>query len=779
MKILRVLIVIAVGLTGLTGLASAQEFQWDYEAYPWIPVEYRHLDAEIRLNDNGLIEGDILYTLAVKDEQADSLILDAPGAEILTAEVQNEQVNNYMDGDRLVIYLNEKYRKGDELTLRIRYRSVPDFGVHKSPSGLFFTSNLPKTTSHWIPVTDHPAVEFTAEIMFTHPASKRLVMNGRRGETSVVNVDEEMTVYSMNRAVSATGLNWVVGDLNMIASTEHTDWQQNSGPELQSLFLRRSDSQIHLYSEYETDLLDEILSVAAETFQFMQTETGITYPFRDLQIVLLRDGMWETKSYGSGTIYLYENRGDLVRQVRQSVVSQWIGAKLRERTWSDPDAILLLKSHFISMMTDQLNATEHSPDPYNAFDNRELDRWLNLHQSIADTIWDNRMTDAVSELFRSGLYILEYNDLAKIIYNNSGVPYFSGFDPEMPDQESSEEIVYLAEISLEEGSGTLQIKFEALSEAVDELVNVTAVEQSVSGRRTHDLTFTGSEDTIVLSVSSSIENLTLELTDREDMILSVEKPFQFWIYQLQNSGDINERKEAASALSRFSGNPDLQLALTDLLRMEENPEVMAEILRSVSVITNGASGTEQLFLDRTNNQNELEVRLAAVESLALYSGNDSVISRLRSVLNQAGESSIRKAAIRSLFETTEPDRFLNVVESVITDERFLDEVPLMLELLAQKGEEETAVRFGSTFLSDSFPFSIRKPVLDLILELDQSREGWSGRLPALLSDTDPRIRYYSVAAIDRVDSSTGAEWIERRMAEEYDERVRQVLVRNR
>ncbi|MDX1629724.1 MAG: hypothetical protein R3345_13550, partial [Fulvivirga sp.] len=389
---------------------SGQTANWDYEAYPWMPVEYRHLDAEIRINQEGLIIGDILYTLKIKDEQADSLLLDASGIEIIGVEVQNEPATYSITRDHLQVQLPQRYERKQTLSLRIQYRAKPDFGVHQTVNGTFFTSNLPKTTSHWLPVTDHPSVEFTSEFIFIHPASQEMVLNGRRGDQSVVSLDEEAVFFSINKPISPVGLNWAMGDLSLIQSSLSQEWQ-SSNPDLSEGFQGRSDPQIHLYSEVEAQQAEQILNEAANILKKIQDETGIAYPFRDLQIILLRDDFWETKPYGAGTIYLFMNREDLISQVRRSVISQWIGAKLRERQWTDADAILMLQAWQLFRTNSIPDTSRNTPEPYNTFDASQLGPWIVFFDSEPDmAIWNSKLMDVVNQLFLKGTYTLSYNE---------------------------------------------------------------------------------------------------------------------------------------------------------------------------------------------------------------------------------------------------------------------------------------------------------------------------------------------------------------------------------
>lgn len=763
-------------ITILVSNLFSQDHDWDYAAYPWMPAEFRHLDAEIRLSETGLIEGDVLYSLVMKDEQADSLELDAPGIEIISVEVQNEPAESYISRDKLIIDLPQRFERGQNVSLRIQYRTGPEFGVHLSSLGTFFTSNLPRSTSHWLPVVDHPSVEFTAEFMFIHPASKQLIMNGRKGEGSVVSVDEEVTVYSVNRAVSPAGLNWAMGDLVTIASTTGEDWLQETDPEISSGFAGRSDSQIFLHSEIELENSRDIITESAGLLLRMQQETDVSYPFRNLHLIVLQDDYWETKPYGSGIVYLFHNRGNIMEQVEETIVSQWFGTKLRERQWSDSDAIQILRAWQLSRLGYEAVTGGQSPEPYHVFESSELAPWIRFNESRPDqNAWNKKLSEVVNNLFISGRYILTYNELAEEIYNISGVPLFDGIILPEPEVQTDSVYSYTAVIEWETGSETAEIIFQAENAPLNELVNVTAGEITANGVRYHQFTFTGRNDTVVLSVSPLTENLTLELTDRENVRLNVNKPFLFWLYQLQNSDNPESRAEAAGNLANYSDNPDLQLALTDLLQREENARVQARILQTVSSVTKGASGTQQLFLQYLESENPDSVRIAAIEGLSQFSGNERVISQLRSALYQTGNSDVRRAAVRSLYDVTAPDVFLNILERSITEEQALNEVPYMLRLLAEKGEQESAVRFGETFLSDNFPYDIRKGVLDLIQQYDSSEDRWQARLQKLLFDRDPRIRYYSAEALIHIPAGSANDLIDRRLPEEYDERVRRKL----
>lgn len=757
-----------VGLT-LTQISNAQD--WDYEEYPHLPYQFDHLDAEITLSETGSVEGDLLYLIRFKDSGLDSLVFDAPNMEINSIAVNDGNSEFYLDGDKLVIYLDGDFQRREQISLRIQYRTQPRFGYFQTAKGTFFTSNLPGATSHWLPVADHPRVQFTTELIFTHPAGKRVISTGRMSRSDVAGISEEITTYSSNKPVSPVNLNFVMGNLELAASSLNETPPGNQ----RALFEGRSDNQIHIYSEVSDLNARELLNDAMESYAELFNFFGIGYPYRDLSVVVLEDDFWETKPYGAGVIYLFENRGSLHEQLQKALIGQWLGAHIREEQWSDADAILALQAWTANELFELEYELDESAQPYHVFAGHLLSRWQNYFKNDPDSKFTIHFGRVFDQVITEQSHLLTWEKLARMIYNETGYPYFEKFDPGEITIEEEEHFPYTAEMTWNEGESNISISFNALDQPVNELVTVRVDEVTFSETREHELTFTGSSDTIVLNVSNNTENIRLTVTGRDDVNLEIDKPFEFWIYQLRNAEDPVLRKDAAEGLANYSDNPDLQLALKDQMRQEEHPAVYAELLRTLSNVTRGASGTDQTYLDHLSNNYSEEIRRAAVEGMAYFKDNDRIISRLRSIANQAGSAQIRRSAIRSLYEVTGSRQFKNITEDLITSESNLLEVPMMLTLLVRKGEEEAAVQFSSTFLADGFPYSVRSEILELILQVDQSLEGWENRLPTLMADRDPRIRVKSLEALDRIDSTLRRELIEARQVEENDERIRRVL----
>lgn len=739
---------------------------WDYEKYPKLDIDLLHLNTDLRIDEFGMIEGDVLYRASVNIDDPDSLIFDASRLNIQMVSVNDAEKEFSVQNDHLIIYLDQVFARESVLNIRIQYQANPHFGVHRDVNRTTWTSQLPKSTRHWLPIIDHPRVQFTTEFVFTYPSGNTMIANGRSESSGVLSVDEERSTFISSNPIPATALGWILGDLTEISSGTVSRLRRDGNP---------SPIQVRVYSESESSGESGLAEVASSAIQSVRNELGVLYPYRDLNVVMLDNDFWETKWYAAGIIFVYRDHGNIEQQIRRGVISQWFGTSVREEQWSDADAIHAAHAILAEQLFDFKPLTDMNIEPYDVFSLYNFSKWEHFISSNELPRFKVNLQTGLNNILNNNVNILSWNGLSEFLYEETGQPFFEGFVPGELETQQVDSIEYVAQISWNEMDNTVQIDFEAMGESVDELVSVAVEEITFQGANEHKVTFTGPSESSVLNVSSGIENIQLQIQDRDDIELSVEKPFMFWIYQLRNDTVPEERAEAAKALAEFTGNPDLQLALNDILRVESNPQVYAEIVRSLSKLTEGASGMDERFLNYSSSQQNPAVRKAAIEALAHFPNNERVISRLQSIILQSGNPDLQEEAVRSLAEVTEPSRFNTIAGNLVSREPALHQVPLILQLLAEKGETESAVEIAATFITDQFPYDVRKQVLEVILEYDRSSENWEERLPELFGDIHPGIRYRAASALEYVNQGSRNDLADQFLMEEYDERVRRVL----
>lgn len=749
---------------GASDLIYSQD--WDYQKYPKLDINLQHLNADLHIDDLGAIEGDVLYRATVNIDDPDSLVFDASRLNILGVSVNDAEKEFSASNDRLVIYLNEVFAERSVLNIRIQYEANPKFGVFRDVNRTMWTSQLPKTTRHWLPVIDHPRVQFTTEFLVTHPSGQTLISNGQRVRSEVVSVEEERTTYTSNNPIPATSLGWVLGELSEQSSTSVNRIRRNGN---------QGPIQVRVYSESGLSSETNYAELAATTIQAVRDKVSAPYPFRDLNIVVLDNDFWETKSYAAGIVFVYRDHGDFEQQIQRGILSQWVGTQIREEQWSDAGAIHSAHAILANQLFEFQPITETDREPYNIFSFNNFAEWSYFFESNQLPRFKSSLQSSINNILNNGRNILGWNELSEIIYSESGQPFFQGFEPGALEITQKDTIEYVAELDWNEADNTIQINFEAVNQMVDELVTVSVQEITFQGTNQHEVTFTGDLESSVISISPGIENLKLTIENRDDIKLNVEKPFMFWIYQLRNDMEPERRVEAAKGLANYTDNPDLQLALDDILQVESNPEVYAEIVRALSTLTAGASGMDQRFLEYSSSQQHPEVRLAAVEALADFPNNEQIVSRLQSIALQIQNPELQKAAIQSLAEVTDAERFNTITGNLVSREPVLNHVPVLLQLLAEKGETESSVEIASTFITEQFPYDVRNEALEIVLEYDRSSSNWEERLPDLFSDTHPGIRYKAATALEFVNRGARNNLADQFLMEEYDERVRRVL----
>lgn len=749
---------------------TAQAQNWDYEKYPDKNVTFTHLDADIRISENPMISGDVIYTARVLRNGVDKISFHAVSMNIISIEVNGTPKSHRFRNNLLILDLESNYNRGEVIQIRIQYDTNPNFGIHVNTNGTIWSSFLPNSLQHWLPVFENPQVSLTTEFVFTHPSNYSVVANGRIGETEILNVDESVTGFISNRAIPVTGIAFVAGEFSNTIST------LGSGINGQAIlpgFGRRSDTQIHIYSEIESEELGDLLVHAANRYQSVQEYVSLNYPFRDLQIVLLEEDYMEIKHYGAGVIYLYKNRGNLKYQLDRSITAQWAGVYLREHQWEHSEAILFLQAHLmVHLFNSENDLNEAISGPYQKLSDHELNKWIRFIKSNQSEGLRGDFSLIREQLFNKGSMALDWNQFSLDIYRESGRNYFAGIEHSDTDLEEEIYSEYSVKIEWDEIENRLQIYFESDHNPIDELVTIELIEVNMSGQRVHDLSFTGDSDGVVVTVSPSVEYVKFNVIDRDDLILKVEKPYLFWISQLRDDPDAMSRLEAAKGLSSIRNNPDIQLALNDILRTETNPQVFAEILRSMSTLTVGASGTEERFIQYSSNEQHRDIQMAAVEALGNYRDNERVIGRLNTIITQTNLEMVRVEAIKSLAKTTSAERFRTLSQALITRERVLNEVPYILNELAQKGEVSPAVEMAESFLSDVFPYSVRINSLEIIQKYDQSSTNWLNRLPRLLTDRHPGIRLAATESLNRVNNQQRAGLKNSVIENEFDERIR-------
>ncbi len=762
MQIRAVIVQILVFLFFGSAAAYAQKF--DFESYPEMNVSFNHLDLELLLHDDGRIEGEAVYDVSLKTSLADTIRLDAVKMDIKRVLWDGNPADFVFDKDRLLIVKPEGIVPGEVHKLIVNYDANSTFGLHQTPDEGIWTSLLPRSTSHWLPVFDHPRVAFTSRMAITYPSGQSAIATGRGGEAEVVSVDSEREIFVTEQVVPASALAFAVGNFESFRTIEGLN-------------------QIHLHvspkAQLNAEQRNRLFEAAVSALRSAEDKTSAGYPWRSLHLVILEDSYWEPKNYGAGVVFAYGNRGNLDEQIRYGVTSQWAGVYLREESWGDSEVVRLMQGWFPEQPSEIEKIPDENAGVYSGFSPEEQNvRRIFLNEDEQKALQEV-LDLTVPVLFRDQPGVYNWHEFAIEAYRLTGRRLFESPQiklevSENEDKEESSNIRYFADYNWQESEGIVTINITADGEATDELVAASLTTAYFDDTQTREISFSGSAESLELNVNPTIEYMKITVPEESGITIEEKKPFMFWLNQLRRD-DVEGRKEAAVGSRDYADNPDLQLALLDRLRAEENEEVKAEIIRSLSMVTAGASGTDQIFLQRYREDSPGVIKKALIEAFASYRGNEEVIGRLQQAVLRNQSIDLKKAAAESLSLVADTARFERITEQLISREEALPVAEKLLRTLAGMDREEEAVSMAGTFLGELNPWKLRQSALKLMLEFETSSSFWEERLPALLSDADPRIRYTAAEGLKYLPAESRNQLIESRLFEEFDGRVAKKL----
>lgn len=762
--LLRTLFTLAIFCVS-TGTGQAQSF--DFEPIPVLNYTFNEAEIDIQLNsEEGSIQGSVTYRLTANINGADTLQLDAPQIQVDSVRSQGQSLSYSMDGDQLNIALSDSAAMGAQYEVQIYYRATPQFGLLKSSDATMWTSTMPRSTRHWLPVKDHPRIEMITTLSLQVPAQYTVFASGVRTDSEVLSTSSKRVTFRTGRPIPVSMLSFGVGQLRQ---------------EGVSMGIKRINSYAENGSISPTEqsgLVNDARQIIGEIEDYTQQE----YPYQRLNIVILNDHYWEQKPYGASTIYLYKNRGDWQSQLRRGLYAQWFGVYRHEIQWANARPIKLLQTILHFELTENrallwANVDEPSlpyTTVYNAFSAENWNWWqqypswdysnLNIRQVTARLI---------PELLQGSSSVITGDSFEESWYQVSGQPRL----PEFEVQSAAEKVVQQADsvryrVDYNVQGNTLNFVFQAQQGMIQQPLTVPVQITSGGGTNTSEVRFSGSVDSVSIAIPAGTQNVRLQVPGGQNLVFEEHKPVPYALYQLRNGESPEARREAAIQLGYNTDNPDLQLALNDLMNREMEPRVEAALLRSYGKITAGAEGTQQRFLEALNSENKA-VREAALEVVNNYQGS-SITERLRTYSQNEKDAELSDRALNLYMQRIDSSAALEFTNTLVQEDTAGTKAIVAIEGLAEAGNPTQAVKLASFYIEPVYAYRVRKQALQVLIEYDRSAESWAERVKMLLGDLDPRIRYLAVTNIENIPGAD-RETISAQLANEYDARVRRAV----
>lgn len=715
-----------------TYFQTCEEIQVDYPSHPYHPFDIEHaeiiLDIEI---DQNLVTGTVDYTIRSKNNQLTELQFHASKLSIDDVKINDRDIDFEVNDNLLTVQLTDTLNENDEINLLIRWQSTSDFGLHKSYDGSLWSSLNPLAHRHWLPGFDHPRESFTFNAGIDIPNDMEVLFNGELGETSPVSQSKKRVRWSSEKEVPATGLGFVVGNFQISEMTA-------------------GFTKIRLFHHQKDQLkAADLIVEAARLKRAVEDALSFEYPWESINIVLMQDNIWMERTHGTGTVYLFDRLGSLENQLARNVYSQWFGEYQRTEQYLNlenegENGLLATALHY--QFSDS-SAFIENPDSLILIE--DWNRWQ-VGYPLESNDYTSTIDKSLEGLMRSFKGIIDFDDYAEVWYQQTGIPNFNP-QPIILNNQQADSMVsptYQVSLILDEISSELSLAFNLIDGAGEERQTLTLFEHQFDAVTSQEISFNEQTDTVTLAVPATTEYVILE-TGSSGIVEIIESPLFYLLNQLRSENPAN-RVSAAKLLVQHSENPDLQLALTDILGFEENQEVMAAIYEALAFITNGAAGTEEQFINELNNSSE-EIQRASIRALRNYPNNDYARSSLQSKLLRS-EGEIFETTLQVYNQIATQSEVESTLRGIVRRDTVGLRTMRLIEVLDSLHTSENALQVADEFTIKENPYEIRKRALELLNLYDIDSERWNTRLNELLSDPDPRIRFWAVEHIPRFNS---------------------------
>ncbi len=740
----------------LTVTQTCNDFpDFDYGSHPEQPFDFVHLDLNITLEPElTLVRGVATYTVSPKINGMTELILDTEESAIDAVSINESGVDFEVSNDSLIIFLPDSSLEGEEFELAVTWQSNSSFGLYIDSENNFWSSKNPLAHQHWFPVFDHPRNELTFDAHISIPYENEVMFNGEFQSDEAQAGNRKRIHYASETPVPVTGLGFAMGDFLISEVT--------SG--LTTVRLFSSDQK---YTEEErTTLIREASQLKKE----VEKDLSMEYPWEGLNIVVLPDNFWEERTHGSGTVFLYENLGSLSNQLKRGIYSQWFGEYHRNEQFFDfesaGDELIRTALHY-SLNND--SAIIENPDTLNTI--YSWNRWQESFKTKSE-LFQTTVVSSLPEISRSMKGIVSFEDYADVWYEETGISWHTvSFDERASVEETeTENIHYVLNGEYDEMNSDLTLIFELESGNGEELYSLNMTEFTFDDSISHEVNFTGELDTIKVSLSPMVEYVQFSKGSVSMEMMEIQSMPLFFLLNQLRSPKADDRRTAALLLSDHTENPDLQLALNDVMANEEDASVRAALLSTMAVITDGATGTEQQFLDGLR-ASDPEIQKVSLEALTNYPDNEMVKSSIRSSVLRAETKDLFETALENYSTVASGQELVTVTQRLQRIDSTGSKSLFLISSYPEADSANTFIAIAENYLEASYPYSTRKEALHFLLNNDKSEENWIKRLNLLLDDRDPRIRYLSLKATKWLSPSESFRVLSSLEQGEFDARV--------
>jgi hypothetical protein len=723
------------------------------------PFDYEHMDLSLTLEPGqNLVRGVVSYEVSPKQNGLSTLHMDIAESAIDGVTINGEPVEYSVSENKVEIALPDTTSRGEGFEVAVTWQSNSSFGLYKDHLDNFWSSKNPLAHRHWLPGFDHPRNELSFEAEFIVPLETEVMFNGTLDDSQIYSENRKKVWFSSDVDVPFTGLGFVHGKFLISEVT--------SGLTKVRLFSSEST-----YSEEERA---EIVKEASALKKEIENELSREYPWEGVNIVILPDNFWEERTHGAGIIYLYENLGSLSAQLKRGLYAQWFGEFHRQEQFFDLAGYMDYTRTALHYRLSEDEALIENPDSLIS-----IYEWNVWQKGFRDqeAIVKTTVMESLSELIRQPSGVFSFSMYPEQWYEETGIPFNNLTYPQFGEENVSGAITtdepaseYALDTFYDEMSSELLLIFNLRGGEGEELYTLEMTSHEFGDSATTEISFTGLLDTISVDLTPAVEYVTFKgVNITMDQITIDEFPLFFLTNQLRSSDPV-QRKLAAELLVNYTDNPDIQLALNDVLNTEQNPEVRAALLSTMAAFTHGASGTEQQFLDDLNSEDP-ELQITALKALVNYPDNEMVKNGVRSMVIRTDSEDVFKAAVESYSQLATDEEVVSLTQRLTRSDDSGKWALTMIGLTSDADSAGMYPQLAEDYLMEGNPYQVRKKAFEVLKELQYEEDIWVSRIAQMREDRDPRIRFISLEAISKLGPVKALQVLTSAEQGEYDARI--------
>ncbi len=342
----------------------------------WRPLNYDvALVFDEQLTQLASARADI--RILVLKETLTTIDFDFGEMKVESVAVGNQPARFEQSEGKLNVSLFETARRGQELTVSVKYRGRPKdglvFAADKSGRPSATGDNWPDRVHHWIPCLDHPSAKATVRFTVTAPQRDIVVANGQLSAKRD-NADATRTwIYTEGVPIPPYCMIVAVGEFALLESSQ---------PALTplSFYVPQADRQF----------APQGFAPAAPILELFSQAVG-TYPYEKLALIVgaTRYGGMENSSAIVFASTLFDPRAETILSQRykiprgieevvaHEIAHQWFGDSVTEATWSDLWLSEGFATYFAGLFIERYEGTatfrdymKHDADVYLAYEKK-------------------------------------------------------------------------------------------------------------------------------------------------------------------------------------------------------------------------------------------------------------------------------------------------------------------------------------------------------------------------------------------------------------------------